>query len=366
MAPVRLIYGLVASAALIVSVSVADGEPVYADASLDRALAAPAATTLARRIEAATAGENGAALLEALDGSAQLSDPARTMLTFNALLGLSVVDALPTAREVVEAHAADGASLLRWQDDEGRRVAVRAYDTGAAARFTLRVWNSAAARERASAEIASGTLLLTKSTHIDGADAVAYSEALQRAAIADLVRARPAIVAALDRGVTVEAMALVLVERLQDAELAARLLVRGASGFVVRHLDAITNALAPDEAFRLLADASTRPDIASAVVARIGAIADRVPEARAWLYARLGDPTLGASAAAALARGADADVIADLAHIMRHDDVLLARMRAALALKLADTPQAKAALVAFAEEPGVPDALRRLVVQWLR
>lgn len=362
----RVLSMWVVAALLLAAAGVADDEPVYTVASLDRALAVPAATALARRIEAATAEADSAVLLESLDGAARLPDPARTMLTFNALLGLSVVDALPAARAAVEAHAADGASLLRWHDEEGRRVSVRAYDTSAAARFTLRTWSRDAARERAREEIAGGTFLLEKSTHIDAADAVAYAEALQRAAVADLVRARPAVAAALDRGEPVEPIVLVLIERLHDAELAALLLVRGQSGFVVRYLGAITNALAPDEAFRLLADASARPDIASAVVVRIGAIADRVPAARVWLYARLGHPTLGASAAAALGRGADAEVIAELAQILRHDDAPLAQLRAALALKLADTLQAKAALAAFAEEPGVPDALRRVVVQWLR
>ncbi|MGB5622027.1 MAG: hypothetical protein WBN65_06000, partial [Gammaproteobacteria bacterium] len=67
----------------------------------------------------------------------------------------------------------------------------------------------------------------------------------------------------------------------------------------------------------------------------------------------------------ALARHGDSGIVDELAELLNNGGDELQRRRALLALRLTDSQTARDHLRAFANRPGVPDALRAEVPSWL-
>lgn len=152
--------------------------------------------------------------------------------------------------------------------------------------------------------------------------------------------------------------------RLADGPMARALLDGDATPPVLRLVNAIPEAFPPDEALALLTDAAGHPALASAAVMGLGRLAPHAPAARDWLERQLDDARHGPSAAAALARLGEPSVVDKAARSLAAPKTQAGLRNRLLLLHLSDTPAARRALSAFAEDPAMPAGLRREVRQW--
>ncbi len=298
------------------------------------------------------------ATLERIESDAGIDETVRTVLIQDALVAFAATPPTPSARAVLQAHAADPRTLRVWHEDEGHRVAITAYDTGAAARYALREWRRTETRVETLAALAGGRWRADHSSVPAGvADAFAVAPATQLAA------ARNELVSGLAAGIELERPALTAAQRIGDLALARQVIEHGRAAIVVHELGGVAGAFPDQDAFMLMTHASARADIGAAGVALIGRLSATLPAARGWLFERLGDPRLGAAAAAALSH--DAGAIGDLQARLTAADPLT-RNRAALALHLNGSGLAHDALARALDDPAVPVELRRNIATWLR
>lgn len=124
-----------------------------------------------------------------------------------------------------------------------------------------------------------------------------------------------------------------------------------------------TLTLPPTGALLALELAVRNPRLASAVVLTVGELARHYPPARERLLDWLADPSLGASAAEALARLADPGLLAPLARRYREDPAL--RPQLLLLLTRSRVAGAPALLRELADDPATPAPLRAKLQPWL-
>jgi hypothetical protein len=255
----------------------------------------------------------------------------------------------------------------RIDPDPGDR-ATPLSDAGATARFVLRHWNRVAARDAAAAEIAAGRT----STIARFADAAAGDPA--RDGIADAWRAAPPAALATQRaavsdsvaqGRGVDALGLIVAERLADAALFALVLDYAEEPVALAAIPAATRTLDGGTALALLVRASRRADVASAAVLQAGRLAEGDGAARQFLFESVAAPDIGPSAAAALARLGDPAVSADIGRRLAASEDEPTRRRLVLALKLDATPAARDELARFANTGAGSAPLQKEVRQWL-
>lgn len=366
--------GTIGITALLVAGSVhAQVEPVHERDRVHATLTTAEVSAHTDRIHALARDGDTAALaafLTEIESDRDLPDVARTALLHQGLVTAGGLPPEPALRPLLERHAATGEAVRAWHEDEGHRIDIAMFDTAAAARFALREWRRHDAGVQAQTRLDRGTLSLAA---IFGPEAAAgaaqragYTDAITRAPDAQLARLRGEIHSALHAGWPVERIALAAAVRLGDRDLAATLLQHGRAGQIARMLPELAKAFPSTDAAVLLTGATRRDAIASAAIARLGALAPHEPQARNWLVAHLGHRAHGAAAAHALALSADADTVAQLGRRLREDPVPLAQSRAALSLHLSGRPDAHSLLADFAADPAAPARLQRQIGEWLR
>ncbi len=302
--------------------------------------------------------------IEALEHNQVLTDTARIQQMYDALIAIADFTPDPLVAPLLERHAAAGYRLPGFRTDEGHRTAIMTHDTAAAAKFALQQWERQRGRVHAAHALSDQTGALDYD--VSEGMLAGYAQGFAAARDADLAVARDGLADALNAGRPVEPLALILVERLTDRGLATLLLERGRTDIVVHMLPRIAKAFPADDALPILIAGTTRSELASALVARIGKLSGKSHAAHAWLLDQFGDERLGTSAAAALAQTEDPVAIAAMADKLHAAGKPLARSRAALGLKLSGTRAARDALQKFVDDPESPAALRAQVSDWLR
>jgi len=340
-------------------------------ASARRETSAPLVTAQDAELSALAAGGRAtelAARLERIAHDATLPDVAREWLLDRGLHALARTAPTPAARTSVARLARSRPVVFaRIDPDHGDR-ATPLYDTGATARFVLREWDRAAARDTAAAALAAGrTEAVARYAAAPAGDPAAdgIADAFRAAPPAALTAQRAAVADALAAGQRVDALALILAERLADPALFGLVFDYADQPVALDAIPAATRALDSASALERLAEASRRADIASAAVLAIGRLAQDDALARRFLLDAVAAPDIGPSAAAALGRLGDPAVSAELGQRLASSRDEATRRRLVLALKLDATPAARAELARFAKSDAGSASLQKEVRQWL-
>ncbi len=369
---------LMACGALLASLAPAIGAPAIGApgaaaqvvdlAAVQRATRKPDAMDRATRIDALDAARdvNGlAAELQSL-----LATPgdaiAREWLLDRGLHALARQTPSTAARRVVNEIAQRHPEVLVRADPDHVRRAVPLYDPGATARFVLARWTRTSAREAARAALASGSAApIEEFASHDVATRAGIVDAFAELPLASLAHHRDAILGALERGERIDELALAAAARLRDAGLFAGVIgyASGATSLAaVRDARAtLGNATALD----VLTGATQRPEVASAALLQIGALAREDVSAREVLFAALDDADSAPSAAAALGELHDPVVAARLGERLRTSRSERDLRHGVLALKLDGSAAARAELERFTRLRSGSAQLQKEVRTWL-
>jgi hypothetical protein len=368
----RIARALGFAVALGLSADIASAASVVDPASARRAVSTPLVAAQDGELEALAAAGRAtelAARLERIAHDATLNDVAQEWLLDRGLHALARSAPTPAARATV-ARLASRPPLVyaRIDPDHGDR-ATPLYDAGATARFVLRHWDRVAARDAAVADLAAGrTSAIARFAAAAGAGDPArdgIADAWRAAPAAALAAQRDAVADSVAQGRGVDALGLIVAERLRDAALFALVLDYADEPAALAAIPAAARTLDGAAALTLLARASRRMDVASAAVLQIGRLAEGDGAARQFLLESVAEPDIGPSAAAALARLGDPAVSADIGRRLAGTDDEAARRRLVLALKLDDSPAAKDELARFARTGAGSAPLQMEVRQWL-
>src|SRR5688572_20205069 len=350
LAALALALGLAAGAALAARVV----DPATARQSTQSV----AVATLDAELTALAAGGRAselAARLEQVAHDATLVDVAQEYLLDRGLHRIARIPPTREARASVARLATRAPTVFaRIDPDHGDR-ATPLYDAGATARFVLRSWDRAAARARSATELAAGSTRPVDRLAGLGVDEITaparegIADAFRAAPLAALRAQRTAVVDALQRGLRVDELALILAERLADPELFGLVFDHADEPVALAAIAAAARGLEAGSALAALARASRRADIASAAVLEAGRLAQSEAAARRFLFDSLADRGLASSAAAALARLSDPVVSAELGQRLAKAHSEDERRLLVLALRLDPQPAARAELERFAK-----------------
>lgn len=372
--PVRIPVtgGIVRVCAL--SLALAAGTPALASRLVDPASArreTTAPSVVARdaelaALEAAGRSAELAARLDVIARDATLSDVAQEWLLDRGLHALARLDATPASRATVARLAARAPAVYTRVEPEHGGRATPLYDTGATARFVLRSWERREARAATTAALsARDTRIARRFADEPSQDARAgAADAFREAPLADIAVQRATITAALGQGLGVDALALVLAERLADTALFGLLIDYADGREALAAVASAPRALDPVAAMAILARASRRADIASAAVLAAGGLAAQDAGARQFLFDALSDPGIAPSAAAALGALGDPDVRAELGRRLAAARNDAERAVLLLALNLDGNPAARAELERFARAGAGSPRLRAKARRW--
>jgi len=298
----------------------------------------------------ALADRNDAAgLVSALDqfDADKLTDPAvRDHLLETTLFQLSRTTPDPAARAAVNRYRNRPVStFVRLQEDRGQ-LAVPLYDVAAAARLTIRIWNTADAKELVSTALRAGRwqpgdFLQPQQGLPLGAWQAGTQRALESADRPLIAATKSALLQSQTQSDEYDALVLTAATRLSDADLYGGVINRGDTPYAREAIRSVYRALDSADATRLLISASARPELASAAILELGSHGSNDPALRSWLLNQLGDPENGASAALALARVANDDVLNAIQDVILGDATELTKLRAALVLRISDSPAAQ-------------------------
>lgn len=338
--------------------AITQGPVVAADAELAELARAGRVSDLAGR-------------LDRIAAHPALDPVAREWLLDQGLHELARLAPTPAARATVARLALRPLVVYSKVDpDHGDRT-TPIYDVGATARFTMRAWERAGARDLALADLrgARGAVVQRFAATRGGArDPVragivdAFREAPER--LIELQRAP--ILSAIAVGQRVDELALVLALRLADAELLELVIGNADAPVALAAVVAVPRTFNRQTALELLAIATRRAEIGSAAVLAIGELAKDDGAARNLLFEMIEDAELGASAAAALGGLADPAVSAELGRRLRASRTESSRRLYALALRLDPGDAAREELRRFAATRTGSAQLQREVQQWLR
>jgi hypothetical protein len=343
-------------------------------ATAQRAVEDPAVIALDAELSALAHARRAtelAARLESIARDPALADVAGEWLLDRGLHALARIAPSPAARAAVSRLALRAPTVYaRVDPDHGERT-TPLYDTGATARFVLRSWTRAEARGRARAELDSGSAApvgrYASLALEDAADPrlAGIADAFREAPATALALQRPVVAGALAAGQRVDALALILAERLRDPPLFDLLFDEADGLTALAAVPAVARALDVRSALEALARASRRADVGSAALLEIARLAKADATAQQILFDALADPARGPSAAAALGRLADPAVSAELGRRLAAAKSEPDRRLLVLALKLDASPAARAELERFARASAGSASLRKEVRAWL-
>jgi hypothetical protein len=325
------------------------------DAELTALAAASRATELAAR-------------LERIAHDAALPDVAREWLLDRGLHALAGIAPAPVARDSVARLATLRPQVFALVDPDHGDRATPLYDAGATARFVLRAWDRAAARDIAAAGLAAGrtdAIARFAVARMGSPAAEGIADAFRAAPASLLAGQRAAVASTLVAGAKADALALILAERLPDADLFGLVFDYADEPVALAAIPPAGRALEASFALEVLARASRRAEIASAAVLEIGHLAEHDAPARRFLLDALAEPEIGSSAAAALARLGDPAVSGQIGQRLAASRDEAERRRLVLALRLDASPAARDELARFAGSGAGSAPLRKEVRQWL-
>ncbi len=343
-------------------------------ASARRDVTSPAIVAIDSQLAGLAAeGRTGelAARLDVIARDRTLDLVAQEWLLDRGLHRLASLPPAPAAQAIVTGFTARAPIVYARVDPDLGDRAVPYYDTGATARFVLRSWRRAAARNQAAADLQSGRdAVVARFAALPAAgdsepERSGIIDAFNAAKLASLAAQRAAIVAALTAGERIDEPAMITARRTSDAELMGLVLGQVDAPVALAATGAIRQAFDGQTALELLSGASRRADIASAAMLEIGRLARNDGEARDFLFDALDDPDLGPSAAAALAAIGDAGVTAELGRRLRTGRSETALRMLVLALKLDSGHAAREELRRFAATGKGSPQLQQEVRHWL-
>jgi hypothetical protein len=309
----------------------------------DPARLAIAAGEVLARVEAGDAGAAFARL-------GVITDPLQYELT-----AARVIDALMThPRKAGDALLARleavPVRVFRRHDETAADWFLPLVDVGARARSARRVIASNAARDAALAALAADP----RSARSIDADTLALAVALLPPAKADVLAA---VVACGDVALDSRPLAQ-LALRTANAAVWKLALDRGAAEHVLPLFAEVDARLPEVPALQWLQAASKDARYASAAVIATGRLASRSPAAAAALDDYLGRADTGPSAAAVLASAAGPGFLPDIRQRLAKAKDPLRVQHLALALRLADTPEAATLLRTLQDDPRLSAAAK--------
>ena len=363
----------VATLSLLVGSSALATEVVNG-AAIQKAIHRTTVQQAAQRLDQLARGASVGELIAELERLLQTTPPGtieHEWLLDRGLHALAGLRPTPAARAFAARIAEHKPQVFtRLDPDHGAHIAPL-YDPAATARFVLRSWDRADARDRATAALsADQSWPLDRfaqndaSVEIDAINA-GIADAYRAAHIDAVARQQNAIVASLQSGARIDELAAIAAERLQDPELYRLVLSHAEGAVALDQVRRVRGVLGESAALDVLITASERPEIASASILEIGRIAQQDARARDALMNKLDDAAAGPSAAAALGGLQDAGVVSALGRRLTASTSEPGRTHAALALKLNRSPAARAQLEQFLKSSSGPARLRKEVRTWL-
>ena len=339
-------------------------------ASARQAISTPAVTARDAGL-AALAGEGRSAELAARldliahDGS--LSDIAQEWLLDRGLHALARLAPSPAARATVTRLSARTPIVYAHVDPDHGERATPLYDAGATARFVSRSWARNAARALAEAGLAARDTRVASRLAAEASEAAraGAADAFRDAPLGEIAAQRPAVAAALSAGRRVDALALILAERLADGNLFGLLIDYADEREALAAVAAAPRVLDSAAALEALARGSRRADIASAAVLQAGRLAAHEAAARSFLFDALADPGIAPTAAAALGALRDPGAIAELGRRLARARNEQERRLLLLALRLDAGPAARAEIERFARTGAGSPQLQAKTRRWL-
>ena len=335
-----------------------------------QAIETPAVTTRDASLSAlAVEGRSAelAARLDLIANDASLTDVAQEWLLDRGLHALARLAPSPAARATVARLTARKPIVYTRVDPDHGDRATPLYDTGATARFVLRNWERSAARAAAAADLAARDARIVSRFADTAADAAraGIGDAFRVAPLTEIAAQRTAVAAALAEGRRVDAIALILAERLADRDLFGLVIDHAEEREALAAVAAVLRALDASAALEALTRASRRADIASAAVLEAGRLATNDAAARRFLFEALDDPGIAPSAAASLGALHDPAVSAEIGRRLSDARSDGERRLLVLALRLDMSPAARGELERFSRSGRGSPALQAKTRHWL-
>lgn len=295
-----------------------------------------------------------------------LSDPARERLLHDGAMSAARLRPNDALESVVRQLASYESRTLIWTDEHGYRETRPLFDFTATSRHVRRVWAEERSRAEAALAIGAGDFgIVARYARATASERAGIAAAFREAPAARLSALQAILMDAFDRGEAVDDLAVIVAARTRDTALMETVVSAATPDATRRAIDTLLLPEWSGESSRLLEITAARDDVGSAAVLAMGRLAVNDPGVLDFLFAALGGPS-GTSAASALARIADADIVARLSAVLRTSDDNITRRHALLGLRLADSAAASAALTAFARDPAAPPQLVKEVPPWLR
>ncbi len=304
--------------------------------------------------------------MAAMKADPGLSDPARERLLHESAMAAARLQPDNALEAEIGALAIYQSRTLIWADEHGYRETRPLYDFAATTRHVRRLWTEEWSRSRTVHLLAAGDIdIVDQYARAPVAERVGAAAAFREAPVGQLTVLQPVLMNALEQGGAVDGLAIIVAAKIHDAALMEKVLSEGTADTARQAIDTIQSPEWAGESSRLLEAAATRQDVASAAVLALGRLGATDRGAVDFLFRSLGGLS-GPSAAAALARLGDGNIVSRLSDLLRSEGDETIRRNALLGLRLADSPAAAEALAAFARDPDAPSRLVAEVPQWLR
>jgi len=295
-----------------------------------------------------------------------LGDPARERLLHDAAMSAVRVQPDEALENFVRRLASYESRTLVWTDEHGFRETRPLFDFAATSRHVRRIWAEEQSRDQAAVAIDTGDFeIVTRYAQGTTAERAGMSAAFQEASGARLAVYQPVLLDTFGRGEPVDELAVIVAVRTGDDALMEAVMSAGTPDATRRAIDTVLLPKWTGRSSRLLEIAAAREDVGSAAVLALGRLANIDPDAVDFLFDSLGGPS-GTSAAAALARIADSNIVARLSAMLHTSGDEITRRHVLLGLRLADSAAASEALADFARDPVAPSGLVAEVPSWLR
>ncbi len=307
--------------------------------------------------------------LGSIESRMDLSPLVRSRLRYTTLMSFARVAETAPARTQLEPYLALRPEIYTWHEDGPYRVAMPVFDPAAAAAFTFARWNDRAWYRRASAGLRSHSALFldewlaAREASGGRLSPAGLVGAFQKATPDELAEWPSRLERLLGEGASVADLAMVVASRLRDVQLAATIIDDADTLSALHFLEDFSGWQDTSKETAMLARALRREDLASAALYRLGQLDSHA--AHELLLGQLASREHGGSAAAALARRINPELVESLATMIRSDPNMLARRRAVLALQLAPGSMGHRALTGLRSESDLPEELLNLLARQL-
>lgn len=308
-----------------------------------------------------------AARLDLIAHDGTLSDVAQEWLLDRGLHALARLSPSPAARATVIRLTFRAPTVYTRVDPDHGERATPLYDAGATARFVLRNWERLAARAATAARLAARDARVAARFAIETSEAAraGTADAFRDAPLDEIAAQRAALASAQAEGRRVDAISLIVAERLADPELFGLLVDYADEREALSAVAAAPRELDAASALAALARASRRADIASAAILAAGQLAAHDAAARRFLFEALADPGIAPSAAAALGALGDPGVSAEIGRRLASARTDGERRLLLLALRLDSSPAARTELERYARAGAGSPQLKAKTRRWL-